>query len=207
MVEEGVDEGATSREHAVLEEGNSIFTIAGGKYTTHRRMAKDVVDRVLAHLKLDVRPCSTSTAPIEDLGTPLVHHEDSDGVADLSRREGLAPAAIVRLSKHFGRAMKEILESLAENPELKAPIVEGQPILLGEVPFWVRNEQAMTLTDGLDRRSSISLVARGQAYEECPAVAALMAKELGWSGEETERQVEAYREHVDKSRAWRSQIP
>jgi glycerol-3-phosphate dehydrogenase len=206
MQEEGVDEGATSREHAVLEDGDGIFTIAGGKFTTHRRMAKDVVDRVIGSLKLDARPCSTATAPIEELGTPMVHHSDVEGVKDLAEREGLEPSCVMRLSRHFGRGMKEVLDLLRSDPSYKAPIVEGQPILLAEVPFWVKHEQTMTLTDGLDRRSSLSLVANGQAYEECPRVAREMGKLLNWSGEEEERQVQAYREHVGKSRAWRDEI-
>lgn len=204
MIEEGVDEGATSREHAVLEEGDGIFTIAGGKYTTHRRMAKDVVDRLVKHLDLDCRPCSTATAGVEDLGTPLVHWDDEAGVADLAKREGIDPAAVVRLSRHFGRSMQAILESFAEDPSLKEPVVEGHPILYGEVPYWVTHEQAVTLTDGLDRRSSLSLVATGQAYEECPRVAEIMGRELGWSADEVAAQVEAYRAHVDRSREWKN---
>lgn len=204
MREEGVDEGATSREHAVIEDEGMVFTIAGGKWTTHRRMGKDVVDRVVERLGLDARPCSTHAAPVEDLGTPMVHHGDTRAVLDLARREGLPPASVQRLARHFGRGMEEVLEAARADERLKAPVVEGQPVLLAEAAFWARREQALTLVDALDRRSSMALVAPGQALEQCPAVAAVMGAELGWSDEERELQVEGYRAHVGLSRAWKS---
>ena len=39
-------------------------------------------------------------------------------------------------------------------------MVEGQPVLLVEAGAWVRHEQALTLTDALDRRTSLALVAQ-----------------------------------------------
>ncbi len=205
MLEEGVDEGATSREHAVLEEEGAVFTIAGGKWTTHRRMAKDVVDRVVSRLELNARPCTTHAAPVEELGTPMVDYQDSAGVVDLAQRVGVHPESIARLSRHFGRGMKDLLTRMDENPALKAPVVEGQPALLVEAKAWASQEQAMTLTDALDRRTSLALVAPGQAVEEARKVAEEMAGELGWSGSEVDRQVSLYETHVQKSQDWRNE--
>lgn len=205
MQEEGADEGSTSREHAVLEDRGSIFTIAGGKWTTHRRMAKDVVDRVLERLEWDALPCSTATAPVEELGTPMVDPKHSDNVQDLAEREGLEPAAIARLAKHFGRGMKEVLALAKSSPKLARPIVEGSPILAAEAHFWVTQEGAMTLVDGLDRRSSLSLVGQGQAYDECEAVAEIMGEAAGWDSERRQEEIAGYRAHVDQSRAWKKE--
>src|SRR5207249_3584339 len=48
---------AASREHRVIESPSGLWTIAGGKLTTYRVMARDVVDRVAARLReLDGRP-------------------------------------------------------------------------------------------------------------------------------------------------------
>jgi glycerol-3-phosphate dehydrogenase len=205
MLEEGVDEGATSREHAVLEDEGAVFTIAGGKWTTHRRMGKDVVDRVVQRLELDCRPCSTASAPVEDLGTPMVKPGDTRAIQDLARREGLEPDSVRRLALHLGRGMKEAIERMRERPELKEPVVEGQPVLLGEAFAWARHEQALTLTDALDRRTSLALVARGQAVERARAIAEELAPDLGWDGDEVERQVSLYAAHVGRSQAWRDE--
>lgn len=205
MLEEGVDESATSREHAVIEDEGAVFTIAGGKWTTHRRMGKDVVDRVVQRLGLDCRPCSTAGAPVEDLGTPMVKAGDTRAVNDLARREGLEPESVARLSQHLGRGMKLAIERMREQPELKEPVVEGQPVLMGEAFAWARHEQVLNLTDALDRRTSLALVARGQAVERARQVAELLAPELDWDGNEVERQVSQYAAHVGRSQAWRHQ--
>ena len=205
MLEEGVDEGATSREHAVIEDEGAVFTIAGGKWTTHRRMGKDVVDRVVQRLELDCRACSTAGAPVEDLGTPMVGPADTRAVRDLARREGIEPEVVARLSKHLGRGMREAIERMREDSSLKEPVVDGQPVLMGEVFAWARHEQAMTLTDALDRRTSLALVAKGQAVERSRQVAERMAPDLGWDATEVDRQVEQYAAHVAKSQAWRNE--
>lgn len=201
MKEEGVDEGATSREHAILEDGN-VFTVAGGKWTTHRRMAKDAVDRIVERLDLEARTCTTGTAPVEDLGTPMVDPRDTAAVVDLAELEGLAPDSVTRLAKHYGRGMKDVLQRCREDAALSRPVVEGHAPLLAEAACWVQNEMALTLTDALDRRASLSLVARGQAVEECEAVARQMGAALGWDEDEVQRQVAAYRDHVGNSRQW-----
>ncbi len=201
MAEEGVDEGATSREHAILED-DRVFTIAGGKWTTHRRMAKDAVDRIVSRLELQAGPCTTGTAPVEDLGTPMVDPEDATAVADLSALEKLDPATVVRLARCYGRGMRTVLQLCREQPALARPIVEGHAPILAEARFWVTGEMALTVTDALDRRSSLALVARGQALAAARQVAAEMAGPAGWDQEETERQVEEYRRHVALSRAW-----
>jgi glycerol-3-phosphate dehydrogenase len=52
-----------TREHRVLEEG-TLFTVIGGKYTTHRSLAERVVDRVVRRLGCAARPCRTASTPL-----------------------------------------------------------------------------------------------------------------------------------------------
>lgn len=202
MAQEGVDESATSREHAVVEDPGPVFTVAGGKWTTHRRMAKDVVDRVVKRLGLAAAPCTTESAPVERLGPPPVDPADSAGIESLAAQTGLRAGTVRRLARHYGAGMAEVLALVREVPRLGAPVVEGYDPILAEARFWVTSELAMTLTDALDRRTSLALVARGQGLDGAAAVAAEMAGPAGWSGDEIERQLEAFRRHVGLSRAW-----
>ncbi len=67
-----------------------------------------------------------------------------------------------------------------------------------EVVFAVRHEMARTLGDVLARRTHVALLDRDQARSAVPAVAALMARELGWDNEETARQIARYDEHIEQ---------
>ncbi len=60
------EEDATSRlsrEHAVSESVSGLITVAGGKYTTYRVMARDTIDLVASALPGKVPPCCTDRIP------------------------------------------------------------------------------------------------------------------------------------------------
>ena len=56
----------------------------------------------------------------------------------------------------------------------------------------VRAEMATTLTDVLTRRTRAHLLDRAATVAAAPAVAELLAGELGWDADETARQLAAY---------------
>src|SRR5579883_795213 len=74
---QGKDTAELSRDHTIRLEASGMLTIAGGKWTTYRRMAEDCVDRAAAHAGLPERPCATQHLPIHRSpeagggGTPL----------------------------------------------------------------------------------------------------------------------------------------
>jgi glycerol-3-phosphate dehydrogenase len=75
--------------------------------------------------------------------------------------------------------------------------------------YAVRHEMATTLDDVLCRRTRAHLFDRAASLSAAPAVAALMGEELGWSHEEIERQLDAYRrlcEHEENAGAQRAHV-
>ena len=84
------------------------------------------------------------------------------------------------------------------DPALGEPLVPGLNYLQAEAVYAARNEMVGTLEDVLVRRTRAHLFNRSATLQAAPAIAALLADELGWDDAETSRQVAAYRELVDR---------
>ncbi|SEH15422.1 glycerol-3-phosphate dehydrogenase [Thermoleophilum album] len=168
-----------SRRAELFETPSGVVTITGGKLTTWRRMAQQVVDR-LVEREGRRAPCRTEEIP---LGLPVDPER-------LPRVPGVDEASIRHLAARYGHTAHEVLGLAAERPELTAPVVPGMPDLLAEVAFAARHEQARSLADVLLRRTRLGLLAPralepGRAERLEPIVEA-MARELGWRATERE---------------------
>jgi glycerol-3-phosphate dehydrogenase len=137
-------EGATadlSRRHAIVEDPETgALTIVGGKLTTYRRMAQDVVDRIVSGQR---RPSRTASLPLVGAAPPDVIREVA-AIPRLVRRYGIEAPAVAALAGYDRRLLE--------------PIVAGLPVLGVELLFGVRHEGAITIDDLLDRRVRLGLV-------------------------------------------------
>jgi glycerol-3-phosphate dehydrogenase len=131
-----------SRRHAVVTSPDGVVTIVGGKLTTYRRMAQDVLDKAIEQSSLDARrPCETHRIPLV-------------GAADRVRLAAVkAPARFVQ---RYGIEAPQVI---AGPPEYQQPIAPGLRTTYAELRFAVRHEGALTEDDVLDRRTRIGLSA------------------------------------------------
>jgi glycerol-3-phosphate dehydrogenase len=160
-----------SRKAELYETSSGMLTITGGKLTTWRRMAKMTVDRIVLRDASEA-PCRTDVIP---LGQAVDETE-------LTRVDGVAPAAYAALAGRYGHIAADVLAIAAHSPELAEPIVPGLPDLLAEAVHAARREQARTVGDVLLRRTRLGLLAaRGLDAGPARRVAAALAPELGWS--------------------------
>jgi glycerol-3-phosphate dehydrogenase len=149
---------ALSRDHTLHIAGSGLVTIAGGKWTTYRKMAEDTVD-VAAHVGgLEERPSVTAELRIHG------YHQDVESFGELER---------------YGADAPHVRDLLREQPALATPLHPRLPIQEGEVIWAVREEMAVTVEDFLSRRSRALLWDARAAAEAAPRVATLMAGELG----------------------------
>jgi glycerol-3-phosphate dehydrogenase len=183
-----------SRKAELYETSSGLLTITGGKLTTWRRMAKQVVDRMVEREGREA-PCQTAEIP---LGMPAADE-------DLAAPEGLPEAELPQgwrelLAFRYGHAARRVLALAAERPELARPIAAGQPDLLAEAAIAARLEQARSVADVLLRRTRLGLVAAPQlrTAESVMPVAEAIGAELGWGGRRIRREAEAW---VDVSEA------
>jgi glycerol-3-phosphate dehydrogenase len=155
---------ALSRDHTIHITPSGLVTIAGGKWTTYRKMAEDAIDQAASLAGLEMRPCITRELPIHG------HAQPAMGKAEPLAAYG-ADAPAVRALIHSASGWDRPL-----HPRL--------PYRAGEVVWAVRQEMARTVEDVLARRTRALVLDARAAVEAAPLVAELMARELrppdGW---------------------------
>jgi glycerol-3-phosphate dehydrogenase len=161
-----------SRRAELFETSSGMLTITGGKLTTFRRMAVQVVDRITQR---DGRVAESRT---DDIPLGMGARE-----GDLDTSVALPDGARDQLAFRYGHAARAVLDLCEQRPELAEPIVPSHPDLLAEVVIAARREQARSVADVLLRRTRLGLVAVPELRnpESTLAVARLLGEELGWS--------------------------
>ncbi len=141
-----------SRNHAVFTDPFGLFTITGGKLTTYRAMAEDLVDRVAADLG-GAGPCRTRAIPLGLHGSPAA-------AVRLARAEvarlGLPPRAAARLVQRYGDDWREATRLIGEDASLGEPVVSPLPVLGVELALARRREMALTDEDVFVRRTRLT---------------------------------------------------
>lgn len=147
------------RDH-YIEERQGLYTLVGGKWTTFRLMALDLVERIAKDLGLALPPSTSHTTPLLGAGP---------------RPELPLPEEVARhLYETYGTLAPEVL-ALGERP-----LLPGLPYLEGEVVYAVREELARKPLDVLARRMGLAFLDREKARQALPRVVELMAPLLGW---------------------------
>lgn len=186
-----------SRTHAVLEGSSGLVTIVGGKLTTYRRMAQDTVD------VLSRRDGSIPVRPTRDLplygsaGWPAVQKDVNLKGTSL----GLSPQTLAHLSWSYGAAAMDVLKLVEGDAALGKLLIDDLPYIYAEVVHACRSEMAMTPYDVLARRTSITLEDRQRGLGVVEDVATLMASELGYTSEQQQSMIEAYRGAMEEQLA------
>ncbi len=184
----GPDVGRTSalsRDHTIHIDSAGLLTIAGGKWTTYRRMAEDVVDHAILLGKLDERPCVTQTLHIHGYEERVLSKTKS-GRSKLSGKQA-DPLCM------YGADAAHVRELAASDPALDRRLDAALPYTGAQIVWAARQEMARTVDDALARRTRALLLDARAAIRMAPAAAALLAKELGRDTAWTAAQVESFR--------------
>jgi len=177
---------ATSRTHRVIDDGAGTLTVVGGKYTTYRAVAEEVVDRLF--------PGTHATTATKE----LAGGEEGD-LAEFRRRLDPAlrarpgDAVLERLFARYGCRLRRVLELLERDPSLAEPVAAGCDVLRAEVAHAAIDELAVTPADVLDRRTTLRFarVAPGEVFDGVASVLASyrdfaieprLADRAGWLG-------------------------
>ncbi len=188
-----------SREHTLEVSDDGLVVIAGGKLTTYRRMAAEVVDACVGLLRrrgTPAEPCATAAHVLPGGAPP------STEVPELQRT--LGGALCEHLQHRYGSDWDAVAQVAAASSELAEPVVEGLPIRWVDVVHAVREEGALTLDDLLLRRTDLFLKAPDQGLECIEAVAERMGGLLAWDDHRRADEIGRYRALVAHSRAFRA---
>lgn len=145
LIESAGETADLSREHAVVESANGLFSIVGGKLTEYRYMAQDVLDQAIAARGLTAAACRTRNLPL--VGAP------ANPVATL-RASAELPSSLV--ARYGAEAPNVIARATCDRPA--APVADGIDVTRAEFEYAYTHEGALTVDDVLDRRTRIGLV-------------------------------------------------
>lgn len=162
-----------SRSSSIFRASSGLITLLGGKYTTYRSTATEVVDLVVKDLNLPAQKSSgTDCIPFIDKhlldkqSDNLVHH----------------------LITHYGENYKLILANIQKHPNEGTQICPFHPHVYAEIRYVIENEQAQTLEDWFERRTHIAyLPCKGIHCAE--SVAKKFAEILSWDVSYTNLQI------------------
>jgi len=186
-----------SREHAVSSPVRGLTVIAGGKYTTYRVMAKDAVDAAVQGLERTVPSSCTERVPLVGAEGYVGVYNSRQLTAD---RTGLHVSKIEHLLGRYGTLSSELLDLIAERPDLGEPLASAPEYLKAEAYYAASHEGALHLDDVLTRRTRISIEVPDRGDAAAAEVADLIAPVLGWTPEHVDREVEHYRLRVKAER-------
>ena len=148
---------AISREHVVNISKSGLVTIAGGKWTTYRKMAEDTLEQAILIGDLEYKPCLTEDLQLHGF------HKHIENFGDLGM---------------YGADAIEIQGLAKKTPALKEKLHPQLSTIEAEVVWAVQEEMALTVADFLSRRSRSLLLNAKASVEMAPVVAELMMKEL-----------------------------
>lgn len=191
-LKKGEATGKLSRAHEVVERDDGLVTVSGGKLTSYRQMAEDVVD----HLQAREGKQQASVTRTLRLQGATRWPEARERFFLRATEAGLDTAVAEHLVHAYGDEALEILDVIAAEPALGERLVTDLPYLRAEVVHACRAEMALTLEDLLARRLHVALEDRARGLGVAAEVAALMAQELGWSDGERAVRLAAYDEYV-----------
>jgi glycerol-3-phosphate dehydrogenase len=147
-----------SREHHIEASPHGLITVAGGKWTTYRRMAEDAINFAAKSGMLEKRPCTTNTVLLRGATSVAI-------TADPYLRE-------------YGSDVSQIQAWMEAEPELAEAIDAALPYTFAQVRYAVRFEMARTVEDILSRRTRALLLDAEAAARAAQRVGLAMAAEL-----------------------------
>jgi glycerol-3-phosphate dehydrogenase len=162
-----------SRDHLILVSKSGLISIVGGKWTTYRKMAEDVIDMAIRHKSLESKACVTETLGIHG-NTPTTDYNDPE---------------------YYYGSDKSALEKIYNTVEGSRKLIHPSlSLTVGQVLHAVDSEFCMTVEDFLARRTRAILLDAQAAKESAEEVAKIMQKALGESDEWRTKQVAEFNE-------------
>jgi glycerol-3-phosphate dehydrogenase len=187
-----------ARDYEIEIGGSGLISVLGGKWTVYRAMAEDAVNAVQQAVTGRVTACATRTHPLigSVSGSEDGHAGEADSLAEAHR---ITRKTAHHLVQKFGTCAGRVLDLAREDPSLLSPLVEGSPQIEAEVLYSIREEMAISIEDVLSRRLGLQYFDWRLAVRAAPAVARLLARELGWGSAHARNEIDSYTERICRS--------
>lgn len=172
--EEGKSTKEVSRSHKIIVSNTGLITITGGKWTTYRKIAEDIIDKAITVRHLPKKECKTEHIAIH--GNKVTNTLDRENHLYI-----------------YGSDIPKILELQNNEVELKEKLHPNYEYTMAEVAWSIRYEMARTIDDILARRVRLLFLDAPAAIASSEKVAKLLAKELGYDEAWIKKQVSEFK--------------
>lgn len=193
---------ALSRNHVIEVSTSHLVTVAGGKWTTYRRMAQDGVDAAIKVLTSDTQGDNDGTTTIAPCRTKAIQMVGADRIGEvcgskfdiitrtLREKYHMDKDVATHLMRNYGTRALQIAEISAAGYLNRKPssssqsavrLVAKYPYLEAEVIFAVRQEYAVKATDVIARRTRLAFIDADATASIVPSIVMTMASLLHWS--------------------------
>jgi glycerol-3-phosphate dehydrogenase len=181
----------TSRAHRLIDHEQcdgvkGFVSILGGKNTAYRGIAEEAVNTVCKKLN-HVANCVTAQTPLP--GAPMVSQLN---IEQSARENGLPPETVAHLASIYGSRCYLVMNYAKGDKRLAQPISSGGRDILAQIKHAVLEEQALSVSDFMLRRSFLGL-RPDQGFDAVDTVVPEMAAVLGWNAAEMDKQAADYR--------------
>lgn len=190
-------EGKTSREHSIFTDPRGVTFVAGGKYTTYRLIAQEVMEEVLDHFSVEdqARYARGSTEiPVNPDITVDTLVEARYKIPEYEAQTGMREDEIEYLISRYGLEVEKVFSFLSP----------AHGVWEMEAFFAIHHSMCLNLVDFYFRRTSLFLSRVGHGLEYINAVAHVFAQELGWSDEQLSKQKQYLHDVIDQEQDWRN---
>ena len=179
------DPGSASREHTIERGPRGVIHVTGGKLTTYREMASQVVD---TFARVDGDHTSSEPLPGGEQSLDDLRSEAAGEVTDAAVRE--------RLVMSYGTRWRDVWSLGNGQPALRELVSPDHAVIGAELVHGVRREMAVTLGDLLIRRTHLAFESADQARAIAPRVAEIVSSLLGWNSSQRETALSDYEDEV-----------
>ncbi|MCL2464727.1 MAG: glycerol-3-phosphate dehydrogenase, partial [Micrococcales bacterium] len=191
-VKAGTSSAKVSREHTVASPVPGFTVIAGGKLTTYRVMAADAVDFALGARAREL-PSVTAELPLVGADHLAVTKAQA---ARWAATYGWDAARVRHLLDRYGSLLSELVDLIAQQPDLSEPLAGAPAYLRVEARYAVTHEGALHLDDILMHRTRLNYEQADKGVGALQEIADLVGPALNWDDDTRKWEIEAYRERV-----------
>ena len=196
---EGQKPGSVTRKHIIYDHGSegvkNLISLIGGKLTTFRHVAEELVDTVGKKQQRHLPACPTLNTPFPGA---IVPSDERVTATVQTYRDRVPLKTIDHLFTLYGARATEVLKLIDESPDLAAPITPELPDIKAQIVYGVRYESAQTLVDLLRRRTTLAMQCN-YGFDVLSVVGEVLQTHCGWSQNQRDRATEDYHAYMEEN--------
>ncbi|MGD2181583.1 glycerol-3-phosphate dehydrogenase [Lusitaniella coriacea] len=193
---EGTKPSSVTRAHILhdhKDEGvNNLISLIGGKLTTYRQVAEELVNAVYRKRGEPIVSCKTATTPLPGAIAP---NDPRIVRAIIDWEKTLSPTRIAHLFTLYGARAMEVLDIVKRDRELAEPIVPHLLDIKAQIVYAVEREMAHTLVDLCHHRTTLALQ-DNYGLDAIAQILPCLEKYCHWDAEARDRAVANYRTYL-----------